>query len=73
MKQTNRPKIVLYNPKAVFWTMPLALIAIGSALDREKYEVVLVDGRLDPIEKLFHHLEDALCLGVTVLTRCPAA
>jgi radical SAM superfamily enzyme YgiQ (UPF0313 family) len=71
MKPTNRPKVVLYNPKAVFWTMPLALLAVGSALDREKYEVVIVDGRLDPPEKLFHHLEDALCLGVTVLTGAP--
>ncbi len=64
-------KIVLYNPRAVFWTMPLALLAIGSALDRRRYEVVIVDGRLDPIETLFAHLEDALCLGVTVLTGAP--
>ena len=65
-----RLKIVLYNPKAVFFTMPLALLAIGSALDPEKYEVVIVDGRLDadPIAALEPHLDDALCLGVTVLT-----
>ncbi|MCI0731465.1 MAG: B12-binding domain-containing radical SAM protein, partial [Chloroflexi bacterium] len=66
-----RHKVVLYNPKAVFWTMPLALMAVGSALDREKYEVVIVDGRLDSLDTLFHHLEDALCLGVTVLTGAP--
>lgn len=65
------PKIVLYNPRAVFWTMPLALLAVGSALDRRRYEVVIVDGRLDPPETLFAHLEDALCLGVTVLTGAP--
>lgn len=64
-------KIVLYNPKAVFWTMPLALIAIASALDREKYEVVISDGRLDSPETLLNHLQDALCLGVTVLTGAP--
>lgn len=32
MKKT----VVLYNPYAVFYTMPLALIAIGSYLDADK-------------------------------------
>ena len=67
-------KVVLYNPQAVFWTMPLALIAVGSALDRSKYEVIIVDGRLeaDPIGALLDHLDDsALCLGLTVLTGAP--
>lgn len=68
-----RYKVVLYNPKAVFWTMPLALIAIASALDTEKYEVVIVDGRLHPPDTLLHHLSDALCLGITVLTGAPLA
>jgi hypothetical protein len=66
-----RHKIVLYNPRAVFWTMPLALIALASALDREKYEVVVVDGRLHATETLLNQLDDALCLGVTVLTGAP--
>ncbi len=66
-----RHKIVLYNPRAVFWTMPLALLAVGSALNAEEYEVILVDGRLEPVEMLFNHLDDALCLGVTVLTGAP--
>ncbi len=43
----TRRKVVLYNPRAVFFTMPLALLAIGSELDPEKYEVVIVDGRLE--------------------------
>lgn len=30
-----RHKVILYNPPAVFWTMPLALLAVGSALDPE--------------------------------------
>lgn len=66
-----KPKIVLYNPQAVFWTMPLALLAIGSALDRTKYEVVIIDGRLDSRETLFRELDNALCLGITVLTGAP--
>ena len=69
----SRLKVVLYNPKAVFFTMPLALLAIGSALDPEKYEVVIVDGRLepDPLAAIEPHLHDALCLGLTVLTGAP--
>ncbi len=31
--------VVLYNPRAVFYTMPLALLAVGSHLDPERYEV----------------------------------
>jgi len=66
-----RHKVVLYNPRAVFWTMPLALIALASALDRDKYEVVIVDGRLHSTESLLSQLDEALCLGVTVLTGAP--
>src|SRR5581483_1037526 len=69
-----RRRVVLYNPKTVFWTMPLALLAIGSALDRERYEVVIVDGRFerDPIAAVLHAIDDTtVCLGVTVLTGAP--
>jgi radical SAM superfamily enzyme YgiQ (UPF0313 family) len=70
-----RRKVVLYNPRAVFYTMPLALLAIGSELDPVKYEVIIVDGRLDPdAEKtVVAHLDGAVCLGVTVLTGAPIA
>ena len=69
-----RPRVVLYNPRAVFWTMPLALVAVGSALARSKFEVVIVDGRPepDPVRSLLRHLgDDAVCLGITVLTGAP--
>lgn len=71
--EAKRLKIVLYNPRAVFFTMPLALLAIGSELDPEIYEVVTIDARLDPeAEKtLLSHLDTALCVGVTVLTGAP--
>ena len=32
-RERRRLKVVLYNPQAVFFTMPLALLAIGSELD----------------------------------------
>jgi anaerobic magnesium-protoporphyrin IX monomethyl ester cyclase len=69
----RRMKVVLYNPRAVFFTMPLALLAIGSELDPQLYEVIIVDGRLepDPERALLAQLEGALCLGVTVLTGAP--
>jgi anaerobic magnesium-protoporphyrin IX monomethyl ester cyclase len=68
-----RLKVVLYNPRAVFFTMPLALLAIGSELDPERYEVVIIDGRLESNAQraVLSHIEGALCLGVTVLTGAP--
>ncbi len=69
----QKPAVVLYNPKAVFYTMPLALLAIGSYLDAEKYDVMIIDGRLDedPLPKIFAALPRAICFAVTVLTGNP--
>ncbi|HEX5692512.1 MAG TPA: radical SAM protein [Roseiflexaceae bacterium] len=68
-----RRKVVLYNPRAVFFTMPLGLLAVGSDLDPQRYEVVIVDGRLedDPVAAVLAQLDDAVCLGVSVLTGDP--
>jgi radical SAM superfamily enzyme YgiQ (UPF0313 family) len=73
MIRDKRLKVVLYNPRAVFFTMPLALLAIGSELDPDVYEVVTIDARLDPDAEntVLSHMHDALCLGVTVLTGAP--
>ncbi|WP_420571740.1 B12-binding domain-containing radical SAM protein [Kordia sp.] len=69
----KKRKILLYNPIAVFFDMPLALLAIGSVLDPEKYEVIIVDGRIDenPLETIQKHIDEALCFGTTVLTGRP--
>ena len=68
-----RHAVVLYNPNAVFWTLPLALIALGSAVDRSRYDVRIVDGRLeaDPVATVVGQTRGALCFGVTVLTGRP--
>lgn len=68
-----KPKIVLYNPKAVFYTMPLGLMAVASALDRDVYDVRIIDGRLvsDPVKAVLNEIDGAMCLGVTVLTGAP--
>ena len=73
--KTSRRKVVLYNPYAVFYTMPLSLLAIGSELDPEEYEVVIIDGRLDAEaeQSVTSALDGAVCLGVTVLTGAPIA
>ena len=70
---TKRLKVVLYNPQAVFFTMPLALLAIGSELDPEIYDVVTIDARLDAdsLERVLAEIPDALVLGITVLTGAP--
>lgn len=69
----TKPRVVLYNPRAVFYTMPLALVALGSALDRSKVDVVIIDGRLesDPVRAVVKAAEGALCVGVSVLTGAP--
>src|SRR5438094_7736119 len=68
-----RHKVVLYNPRAVFHTMPLGLLAVGSRLDPNRYNVKILDGRLerDPIAATLAALDGALCLGIGVLTGAP--
>ena len=69
----QRKKVVLFNPEAVFFDMPLALLAVGSVLDPEKYEVVILDARIeDNIKDLvLEHIPDALCFGTSVITGAP--
>lgn len=69
----KRQKIILYNPKAVFYTMPLALLAIASNLDPKKYDVQIIDGRIEnePSKRVLSLADGALCLGITALTGNP--
>jgi anaerobic magnesium-protoporphyrin IX monomethyl ester cyclase len=70
---SNRKKIVLYNPASVYFDMPLALMALGSQLDKSRFQVVIIDARIEKNahEKALKELENALCFGVTVLTGKP--
>ena len=72
-RQSAMNRIVLYNPRAVFFTMPLGLLAVGSALDRSRFDVRIVDGRLErhPAARVVAETEGALCLGMSVLTGRP--
>lgn len=68
-----RQRVVLYNPVVDYYTMPLALVAIASHLDRERYEPVIVDGRLerDPVNAVLRAADGAVCVGITVLSGEP--
>ncbi|PQJ79352.1 B12-binding domain-containing radical SAM protein [Polaribacter porphyrae] len=69
-----KPTVILYNPYAVFYTMPLALIAVGSNLDAKKYNVVIIDARLEknPLETLKKALhQNPVCFASSVLTGNP--
>ena len=70
---SGRPLVVLYNPIAGFHTLPLALIALGSALKQESVDVQIIDGRVeaDPHRALIAAARDAVCVGVTALTGAP--
>ena len=70
---SGRRRVVLYNPEGVFFTLPLAVITVASHLDPERYEPVIVDGRLeeDPVAAVLAEIDDAVCLGVTALTGSP--
>lgn len=70
---TERRKVVLYNPRSVFFTMPLGVLSVASNLDPARYEPVIVDGRLetDPVAAVLRQLDGAFCLGVSVLTGAP--
>lgn len=70
----NKHTVILYNPYAEFYTMPLALIAIGSYLDADRYNVIIIDGRIekDPMVKIRSLLnENLVCFATTVLTGSP--
>ena len=69
----SRKKIILYNPKTVFFDMPLALLAIGSVIDEEKYEIIIIDARIEKnvVELIKRHINEAVCFGVTIITGAP--
>ncbi len=75
MAGSSRYKVVLYNPMAVFHTMPLGLLAVASNLDRERFDVRIIDARIvsDVKSTILREVEDALCFGVTMLTGRPLA
>jgi len=68
----NKPTILLYNPQAVFFDMPLALISIGTQVC-DAYNVVIIDARVeqDVDGLLQEHINQTVVVGVTSLTGAP--
>lgn len=72
MKKT----IIFYNPKAPYYTMPLQFLALASVIDREKYDIKIIDARIERSVEVAHQkvkelLPNAVCLGVSVITGTP--
>lgn len=69
----GRGRVLLYNPAAPHFQMPLGVLAVGTALERAGFAVRLVDGRLRRPDdrELARLLEGALLVGVGVLSGRP--
>ena len=67
----KRGKVLLYNPRAEGHVLPLALVHIGSMVP--EFDVRILDGRIEltPEATLADNADNAICLGVTVLTGKP--
>ena len=67
----TRPKVVFYNPRGESHILPLALVHVGSMLP--DFDVRIIDGRIEltPEATLAEVSDQAVCLGVTVLTGKP--
>ncbi len=67
----TRPKVVFYNPRGESHILPLALVHVGSMLP--DFDVKIIDGRIEltPEATLAEVSDQAVCLGVTVLTGKP--
>ncbi len=62
--------VLLFNPQSEFYAMPLGLLAVGSALPSDRYEVSIVDARLDASAeaRLIRDAQSAACVGMTVFS-----
>ncbi len=58
----SKPRAVLYNPRSVFYTMPLGPLAVASCVDRTAFDVHIIDGRLetDPVAAVLASLDNAV-------------
>ena len=68
-----KDSILLYNPPSEFYAMPLGLLAVGSVLDRAKYDVRIFDSRIDSQadRHVIDSAENSRCVGMTVFSGAP--
>ena len=69
---SKKGKVVLFFPAYASneASPPLALISIAAPLVQAGYDIRIIDEVLerDPVRAVFEALEDALCLGISVIT-----
>lgn len=69
----GRGTVLLFHPHATptkRFVTPLSMLAVAAPLDRNGFDVVIVDANVDHgwRESLGSHAADALCAGITALT-----
>ena len=74
----KKAKIILYNPlprekkdiQDNYIITPMSLLAVSALLDKEGFEVIIIDETIDDNheELLFNNAKDALFLGITMIT-----
>jgi len=71
--RTHRGRVVLYNPAAPHFQLPLGVLAVATALSRAGFAVTLLDGRVHRPDnrELARLLDGALLMGLGVLSGKP--
>jgi len=68
--------VIFYNPAAPYYTLPLQFLALASVIDRERYNVKIIDARIEKSVRHAHAmvrelLPDAACVAVSTITGTP--
>ena len=65
-----KQRVLLFNPQSDFYAMPLGLLAVGSALPPDRYDVTIIDARLaaDAESQMLKEANGAACVGMTVFS-----
>jgi len=67
-----KQKVLLFFPsyRSIEAAPPLALLALASVLERQGYNVDIIDSTVEPRfkERILEQLDDAVCLGISIVT-----
>ncbi|MCL4528194.1 MAG: B12-binding domain-containing radical SAM protein [Chloroflexi bacterium] len=72
-----KPKVVLFHPMTLheknyrYYYVPYSILSIASMVDREKYEVIVIDNNVNRRDDYFEYLQGIsdglLCVGVSAM------
>src|SRR5262245_37648683 len=70
MAVSMKQKVLLFNPQSEFYAMPLGLLAVGSVVSPDLYDVSITDARIDPRadETILGQAASAVLVGMTVFS-----